>query len=165
MHKKIIANTSPLFYLHKLGCFDILQKLYGEIITPSAVVKELEEGNKIGIDVPFTDNFNWIRVEKVSIPKFIKLIPDLGAGEAEVLALGCEKKDSLLILDDALARKIAKLQKLKVTGTIGILLKAKERKYIVEIAPILKKLKEANFYLHDELIKEILKISGETNLL
>jgi predicted nucleic acid-binding protein len=87
----------------------------------------------------------------------------LPSGEAEVLALGCEKKDSLLILDDALARKIAKLQSLKYTGTIGILLKAKERKYIKEIAPILKKLKEVNFYLSNEFIKKILKIAGENN--
>jgi predicted nucleic acid-binding protein len=44
MHRKIIANTSPLFYLHRLGYFDILHKLYGEIIIPFAVMKELEEG-------------------------------------------------------------------------------------------------------------------------
>ena len=52
MHRKIIANTSPLFYLHRLGYFDILHKLYGEIIIPFSVMKELEEGFKIGEDVP-----------------------------------------------------------------------------------------------------------------
>lgn len=100
MHRKIIVNASPLFYLHRLRCLDIFQKLYREITVPEAVVMELDIGRKVGEDVPQLGKYKWIKIEKVSVPGFIKLILDLGPGEAEVLALGCESKNSLIVIDD-----------------------------------------------------------------
>jgi predicted nucleic acid-binding protein len=52
MPKIVIADTTPLFYLHRVGCLDLLQKLYGQITVPRAVVEELREGGKQGEDVP-----------------------------------------------------------------------------------------------------------------
>lgn len=157
----VIVNTSPLFYLHRLGCLNILEKLYGEIVIPGAVVDELNEGKKVGEDVPEITNYKWIKVKDVTIPAFIKIISDLGQGEAEVLALACEEKKPLVIIDDEIARKIAKLQGIKLTGTAGVLLKAKTNNYIPEIKPVLEKLREVGFYLSDRVIAEVLKISGE----
>ncbi len=160
-HRVVIVNTSPLFYLHRLGFLDCLNKLYGEIVIPEAVVVELEEGRRIGEDVPGIADYHWIKVRKVTIPAFIKMIPDLGHGEAEVLALACEETEPLLVIDDALARKIAKLQAFKFTGTAGVLLKAKKAGHIAEIKPLIEKLREAGFYLADKIIADILKMSGE----
>lgn len=161
MHRIVISNTSPIFYLHRTGYLNVLKKLYGEIVVPAAVVAELEEGEKVGEDVPRIAEYNWIRVQKVTIPAFIQMIPDLGRGEAEVLALGCEAVEPLLIIDDALARKIAKLHVFKITGTAGVLLKAEKGGYLKDIKPILEGLKAAGFYLSDKLIDEMLKISRE----
>lgn len=161
MPKIVIVNTSPLFYLHRLGHLHLLEKLYGEIVVPRAVVTEIEEGKKLGEDVPNMADYKWIKTKDVTIPMFIKMIPDLGLGEAEVLALGCIEKESLLIIDDALARRIAKLQEFKLTGTAGVLLRAKKEGYIVEIKSTIERLKEVGFYLNPELIADILKIAGE----
>lgn len=162
MHSRIvIVNTSPLFYLHRIKQLHILQKLYGSIVVPEAVVSELEEGKKLGEDVPKIGDFDWITVKTVTIPSFIKIIPDLGQGEAEVVALGCVESNPLLIIDDALARRIAKLQAFKITGTAGVLLRAKKEGYITEIKATIEILKEAGFYLNDKLITDMLKISGE----
>ncbi len=160
-HRTVIVNTSPLFYLHRAGCLDCLEKLYGEIVIPEAVSFELEEGRKVGEDVPKIVDCHWIKVKRVTIPAFIKIISDLGQGEAEVLALGCEEKEPLLIIDDSLARRIAKLQAFKFTGTAGVLLKAKKACHIAEVKPLIEKLREAGFYLADKLIADILKMSGE----
>ena len=162
MPEKVIVNTSPIFYLHRIRRLNLIEKLYGNVTIPSAVLRELEEGEKVGEDVPTVTDFNWIKVQYVKIPLYIRMIPDLGKGEAEVLALGCEETNPLLIIDDALARKIAGLQKLKFTGTAGILLKAKHKGYIKKIGPIIKQLKENGFYLSDMLIKNILIIAEET---
>ncbi|MEW6378267.1 MAG: DUF3368 domain-containing protein [bacterium] len=162
MHSIVIVNTSPLFYLHRLGCLNVLEKLYGEIIVPAAVLAELEAGGRTGGDVPHVAEYTWMQMRRATIPAFIKMIPDLGQGEAEILALGCEESEPLLIIDDALARRIAKLQAFKITGTGGVLLKAKQKGYIGELRPILEHLKEAGFYLSDKLIAETLKISGES---
>lgn len=161
MHRVVIVDTSPLFYLHRLGYFHILEKLYGEIIVPQAVVTELQEGKMLGEDVPEIESYNWIKVKNVMVPAFIKLVPDLGQGESEVLALGCEERDALLIIDDAIARKIARLQKVKLTGTAGVLLRAKKEGHIKEMKSVIDRLKKTGFYLSDQLILEILKSSGE----
>ena len=47
-----IVNTSPVFYLHRLGLINIFHALYGEIIVPCAVQNELEQGRKQGENVP-----------------------------------------------------------------------------------------------------------------
>ena len=77
MHRVVIVDTSPLFYLHRLGYFHILEKLYGEIIIPQAVVTELQEGKMLGEDVPEIESYTRIKVKNVTLPAFIKLVPDL----------------------------------------------------------------------------------------
>lgn len=47
-----IVNTSPLFYLHRLGLLELFKKLYGRIVVPDAVKNELDEGQTQGEDVP-----------------------------------------------------------------------------------------------------------------
>jgi predicted nucleic acid-binding protein len=161
MPKVVISNTSPIFYLHRLGYLELLERLYGEILIPYAVLEELKEGERTGEDVPDIGEYKWIKLRNVAVPSSIKTIPDLGKGEAEVLALGLEEKEHLLIIDDSLARKIAKLQSLKFTGTAGILVKAKEKGLINELKPILDLLKDKRFFLREKVIADILKLSGE----
>ena len=126
MPKLVITNTTPLLYLYRLGHLELLPKLYRQIVVPQAVVKELKAGESQGDDVPDVKNYDWIEVRSVTVPGLIGLITDLGPGEAEVLALALEQSDCLVILDDGLARSVAKLQNLTITGTAGVLLKAKE---------------------------------------
>lgn len=90
MHEVIVSNTTPIFYLHRVGYLELLRKLYDEIIVPDAVIEELEEGRKQGEDVPEINKYQWINVKKIQVPSQIKLIPDLGKGESEVLALGLQ---------------------------------------------------------------------------
>jgi predicted nucleic acid-binding protein len=162
MPSAVIVNTSPLFYLHRIDCLSVLQKLYDEIFVPGAVVAELAEGERAGENVPIVANYPWITVRNVKVPAFIAMIPDLGRGEAEVLALGSEEVAPLLVIDDALARRIANLQALKFTATAGVLLKAKSEGHIEEVKTMLAKLKTAGFYLHETVVAEILKLAKES---
>lgn len=161
MPNVIIVNTSPLFYLHRIDCLHFLEKLYGKILVPEAVAEELLEGEKLGEDVPKLADYNWITVKKATVPAFISMVPDLGRGEAEVLALGGETHEPLLIIDDALARRIADLQAFKYTGTAGVLLKAKKNGDVAALKPLLEKLKSVGFYISDKIVADILTISGE----
>ena len=121
----VIVNTSPLLYLHQVGYLELLQKLYGEVFTPPAVIEELAVGKNQGINVPDIHAIEWIYITPVKSISLIPAVIDLGQGEAEVLALGLENPGSLLIFDDQLARRIANIYHLKYTGTLGVLVKAK----------------------------------------
>ncbi len=161
MPEIIIVDTSPLFYLHRLGLLEVLKKLYGNIIVPESVKKELEEGQMQGEDVPELGTYPWIKITSVSTPKYLKLIADLGPGESEVLAFATNHPSALLILDDKLARRIAEMQGFRLTGTAGVLLKAKQKQLIPALQPILEKLLKLNFRLKPDLVKAIIELAGE----
>ena len=71
------------------------------------------------------------------------------------------RSDILSLIDDKLARDIAKLQDLEFTGTAGILLKSKKKGYLAEIKPILERLKEAGFFIRGKLFRNILRLADE----
>ena len=49
---EVICNTSPLQYLHQLGKLDILPALAKTVTLPPAVIAELAEGQRLGVNVP-----------------------------------------------------------------------------------------------------------------
>ena len=157
---EVISNTSPLFYLHQIGRLNLLQKLYSSIKTPNAVYQELQAGKDQGISIPNIQDLEWINI---AAPKteYVPNIIDLGAGEAEVIALGIENPNSLLILDDALGRRIARLYNLKFTGTLGVLVRAKESGYIDLVAPLIQSLQQQGMWLTQDIISSILKLAKE----
>ena len=161
MPEIVISNTSPIFYLHRLRLLDLLQKLYQEVIVPKAVVAELEAGRKQGEDVPAIDSYEWIKIRAIRSPQIMGLSTDFGPGETEVLALALEESDSLVIIDEKLARRIARLRGLRVTGTAGILLKAKQKGHILAVKPFLDRLQEIHFHLSDNVRTLILSTAEE----
>lgn len=157
-----IVNTSPLFYLHRLGLLELLKKLYGHITVPEAVEKELKQGQSQGEDVPRLENYTWVEIKSVSMPMYLQLIADLGPGESEVLALAANHPSALVILDDKLARRIAEMQGFRLTGTTGVLLRAKHKGFLSESKPVIERLLDLNFRLKPELVKATLELGGES---
>ncbi len=161
MPEVIISNTSPLFYLYRIGKIDLLKELYSQILIPREVALEIEEGFRSGVDVPNVKSYPWIEIKEISSPSFLKIVPDLGKGEAAVLALAIEYINPLLIIDDALARRLAHLNNQTTTGTLGILVKSKQKGFIIEIKPLIDNLLKAGFYLKEELQEDILRTVNE----
>jgi uncharacterized protein len=159
--QSVIVDTSPLQYLYQVNCLDLLQKLYRKITVPSAVCEELQVGLLQGVDVPTISLIKWIQVIQILSPALVPNVTDLGQGEAEVIALGIQSPESLLILDDSLGRRIADLYRLKYTGTLGVLIKAKKLGHLDEIAPVIDQLRTQGMWLTDNIIGDILRLAGE----
>jgi predicted nucleic acid-binding protein len=157
----IICNTSPLQYLHQLGCLHLLPALAGHVIIPQAVAEELAAGTARGIEVPVPQSLEWLTVRRPASAAVLPLVTDLGRGEAEVLALALELSDAVVILDDALARRMAEALGIRLTGTLGILLDAKRAGLIDTIMPWLDQLQVLRFRLHPATRTAVLKLAGE----
>jgi uncharacterized protein len=155
----VIINTSPLLYLHQIGNLDLLQKLYIRVKVPTSVRQELEVGRQQGIDVPDLNLISWIEICQVEILDFPSI--DLGLGETAVIALGLTIPDSLLILDDRLGRRYADLCGLRYTGTIGVVVKAKQKGYIESVASAITVLQSKGMWVSNSIIREALRLSGE----
>ena len=133
----IISDTICLIALTNINLLDVLNRLYESVlITP-------EVANEYGEPLP-----EWISVESVKDTKkmaaFNRFI-DLGESSAIVLAM--EIDDAVLIIDDKEARQFAQNLGLKITGTLGILIRAYKQGLIPNLSAAISKLKEAGFHL------------------
>ena len=158
----VICNTSPLQYLHQAGVLELLPALAGQVYVPEAVAVELREGQRRNILLPTLEELSWLTVRPVRDRTLLPLVTHLGDGEKEVLALGLETEDALLILDDRDARRYARALELEITGTLGLLLRAKERGILDAVRPVLDRLQALGFRLNARTRQMVLKRAGET---
>ncbi len=157
----VVADTSPLLYLHQAQQLLLLRELYGSVAVPPAVRVELETGRDRGHDVPDVSAIEWIRSLDMPDRSLLPAVVDLGPGESEVIALGLAHPGSLALLDDRLARRIAAISGLAHTGTLGLLLKAKSAGHLAAVRPVLEALRGRGMRLHDDLVQRVLKIAHE----
>lgn len=145
----------------KIGKLEILKELYKEIYIPEEVFSEIEAGKNKKYYLNLLE-FDWIKIEQIQDRKSIAYFLDLDKGEAEAIILATESEADLILLDEALGRYHAKHAGLKVTGTIGILIKAKKLELISELKPLIFELKEKGVWLSESLIERILELANET---
>ncbi len=157
---KIVSNTTPIICLLKLNRLELLQRLYNQIYIPTAVFKEIEAGKAKGYYKDLS-KIDWINIIETQDKQAVKYFLDLDEGEAEAIVLAAEIKADLIILDEKLGRFHAKHADLKITGTIGILIKAKSEGLIGELKPLLNELIDKEVWISEKLISEILKKVGE----
>jgi len=152
MHEAIvIADTSCLIVLTRLNALPVLQSLYGQIFITEEVADEYGEA------LP-----DWIKVASVRDKRYFQiLLSILDPGEASAIALALELNDVLLVVDESKGRREAMRLGIKITGTLGVLVKAKRNGFINEFKPILNELNLAGFRISESLADEILKQAGE----
>jgi predicted nucleic acid-binding protein len=153
MPKIVIADTSCLILFSKIKLLHILNDLYSTVFITPEVADEFEE------PIP-----QWITTQSAqqSWIDFFNAY-NLGAGELTSLALAMQLKNVTVILDDEKAKKIAKSFHLEVTGSLGIIVKAKRNSVIKNVKEVLNKIKQTNFHLPASLEETILKASGESD--
>ncbi len=157
---KVVSNTTPLISLLKISRLDILESLYKKILIPKAVYDEVEAGKNKDYYSDLLE-FPWIDVVEIEDKQAIKYYVDIDAGEAEAILLATEIQADLIIMDEKLGRLHAKHADLKVTGTAGVLIKAKSEGWVTEVRPLLFELIKKDVWIGEKLVNEILNQVGE----
>lgn len=160
---KAISNTSPLLYLGRAGIIEWLPKLFEEIWVPQSVVDELLAGQRRGYDVLDPNFYDWLQIVNPQHTPIEWLALDLGAGELAAMTLALENPESVVILDDQLARRTAQAAGLAVWGTLKILLEAKEHGLTEYIQPFLNLLENTGMWISSDIRYRILVLAGEAN--
>jgi predicted nucleic acid-binding protein len=150
MQEKVYVDTSSLIILNKINALDLLNKIYSNVIITNYIQLELNEAIPSWISVELTYNIDQ---------SFLKNF-NLGLGETSII-INAIKNNGFLIIDNLKARKIATTLSLSFTGSIGILIIAKELKLIDSVKYYLEKIQETNFRLSDALINKVLEITNE----
>lgn len=151
MPSVIVSDTSCLILFYKIGELDLLKKLYGKIHITDTVLKEFNQ------PVP-----NWIEIVQLKTDVHKGLSGYLDAGEATSIAFALEHEGSLLIIDEIKGRKAAKEMGIPVTGSLGVLIAAKNKGHLKAVKPIIQKIQKTNFRISENLIERVLDKVDET---
>lgn len=147
----VIADASCLILLEKIGALELLRLLFGRVLATDVVAQEY------GLPLPA-----WLRVTPVQHPRQAQLLAlTLDWGEASAIALALEQPGSLLIIDERRGRRVAQQLQLDTTGTLGILLRAKQEGHLVALRPLVEAIATTNFRLSPGLVQLVLEQAGE----
>jgi predicted nucleic acid-binding protein len=156
----VIVNNTPLVALWVLGRLDLLRELYDEVLIPQAVYEEFVATER-AVRQAALENAPWIKPVSLENSQRARVYIGLDLGEAEVLALAEERAARLVIIDELKGRRYAQRLEMPLTDTLGLLLLAKERGLVANLAPLLVELQEAGLYLSAALIDRALRLAGE----
>lgn len=122
--RRVIVNTTPLIALRHTGQLNLLKKMYGKIMIPQAVYRELSQKKESICKKQVDSSLDWIYVEEIE-------------------------------------NQMAKYLNLPVTGTLGVLIKAKRQGYINELKPIIQEMIDKNIYISEKLMRLCLEQVNE----
>lgn len=159
--RKVIVNSTPLIALSKTGRLDLLRDMYREIYVPKAVFEEVTAKNDVVKSK--VERSGWIHVEKVQNNSDRRMYrAKLHDGEVEVMMLAREcGEDHLVVIDDEQARKTAEYLGLNLTGTLGVLIKAKRNGLIDSVMSAVRDMEAHGIYFSISLKERVRRLSGE----
>lgn len=157
----VVADTSPLLNLALIDRLDLLNVQFETIHVPEQVWDELTDGEEglAGLkELRSQGKLVLVSVERSDL--YIEIGRELDAGETAAITYALENDADLVLLDERDGRQVARRHNLEITGVIGILLRgAKDGE--VELQTELDSLRDAGFWISDDLYGEVLRRSQE----
>jgi len=157
----IIADSSPLIGLARIGHLQLLPKLAAQIIVPRAVHAEVTAARAAAPGAAEVAAQSWLEVRDADPVVVAPLLILVGRGEAEAIALAQREQSAALLIDDLRARKLADRLGLRRMGTVAFLGRAKREGLIPKLKPALDALVANHIFIRSKLIEAALKDAGE----
>ena len=156
----VVADSSPIIGLVKIGVVEILPRLFGTIVIPPAVAAELSSSTRPELIRQFIiSNPGWLSVRT---PIKVDPISDLDAGEVEAISLAAELRAVLLLIDETAGRNVAMMRKIPTIRTAALLAKAADAGLIPDLKTVFDRLRATNFRVPSAVLDELLKRHGQS---
>ena len=150
----VVINTTPLIALSAaMGSLDVLKTLYDRVIVPKEVVDELYAGGSQSMGLVEFQAAHWIerRAEDVRIVPYVR--NTLDRGEAAVIQTAMDEKIERVCIDEVVGRRVARLCGLTLTGSIGVLIKARSLGYPVSMRESIERMREHGIWLSESVVQ------------
>ena len=157
--KVVIADTGALISLGHVGKIKLIEQVFGEFYIAGAVWEELKNYDNPEFDRNLLKDLEK-RVVNIKSRNHLSVVMDYGESESVILY---EELDAdYLLIDDSKARIIAELLDIKCIGSIGLLIKSKQKGLLKELKPIFENWLDNGRYFSKKLLDNILKELGES---
>ncbi len=160
--EKVVINTEPLLALIAgIGDLSLLKLLYKCVLVPFEVCQEIEAGGISGFGVSEFRKSSFI--EKLSNPLTITpfLRNTLDLGETSVIQLALDENIHTVCIDESMGRRVARLNGLKLTGSIGVLIRAKQNGFNFSMREAINRMQSQGIYLSQKVVDFALKQVNE----
>ncbi len=162
----VISDSSTLIHMASIDQFRLLKSFFGRVTIPPTVWREVVEqgGSRAGAhEVHQARQAGWIEVVAPTNIIVLQLLKrELDDGEAEVIALALERQAALILIDESEGRRVADVYGLPKTGVVGLLIRAKQERYIPSLKTELDKLlHQGGFWIEKQLYDFALNAVGE----
>jgi len=152
--KKIVINTGPILALTAaLGDLNILEKLYKQVIVSYEVCQEILAGGTNGFAVKEFQQAKWLDIHNKPLDILPHLFNSLDLGEASVIQLALNEDILNVCIDEDVGRRIARLNNLTVTGSVGVLIRARNEGFSFSMREAIQKMKQQGVWLSDRVIE------------
>lgn len=158
----VVADSSPLVILTKLGCFDLLNRLFRRLDISAEVYHEVVVAGAGLPGATEVANAKWVEVRNLQNQADLLAAQQnyaLGVGELSTILLGKELQASAVLLDDYKARKLATAEGLQVRGSVGLLETFYLRGYLTDLRATFRQLL-TDSYIDQRLLDRRLRALG-----
>lgn len=159
---KTVINTGPILaLLAGFGNLNLLKSLYDQVVVPYEVCEEIMAGGLTGFGVREFNEAEFL--VKIQIPTIIQpyLRNSLDLGEASVIQTAINEKIRTVCIDESVGRRIARLNGLALTGSLGIMIRAKKEGHTFLLREIIARMQAQGIHLSDKLMAFALKQVSE----
>ena len=159
---EIVINTGPILALIAgLGNLDILDSLYQQVVVPHEVCEEISAGGSDGFGVEELNKADFLT--KLDSPAVIHpyLRNSLDSGESSVIQTALDREIQTVCIDETVGRRIARLNGLKLTGSLGIMIRAKREGHQFMLREAVQRMRAHGIWLSERLVAAALQQAGE----
>ena len=152
MPKTIVINTSPLIaIIAGLGDLSVLRKVYKNVVVPNEVSKEIlvKGQDRFGAKIFSLDNWLDKREKTIQIEPFLNNSLDIG--EASVIQTAINEGIKTVCIDEVAGRRIARLNNLKLTGSLGIIIAAIRKGEKIDIKNVINNMRINGLWISKKL--------------
>ena len=159
--KEIVINTGPLIALTAAaGGLEVLSQMYSRVVVPFEVGQEILADNASRFAASEFESANWLdrRAKPTETSELLR--NSLDRGEASVIQTALNENILTVCIDEQAGRRVARLSGLRLTGSVGILIRAMREGYLEDFAAAIARMRSKGIYLSDRLVRAAMKQVG-----
>jgi len=173
MTRIVIADAGPLIALARIGHFELLNKLFGNVSVTSTVADEVLQGGDFPGGSVLSQAFAQVWLQRLNadgpdqlsqakcLMNMYQIDPDESSSMVLAQEAHAQGDQAMLVMGDLRRRNAAQHAHLPMIGTTCVLLLAKQQGQVMHVRPLLLDLQKNGYFLSQRLIDSALQQAGE----